>query len=175
LAALEYSGDWPVVAQTDVMAWTRKDGRDALQASTDLLVSPPIFSLASGATQVVRVGQLRQADASREIAYRPFIREMDQPVPPGQTCIAAKLRVGMPAGELRLYSNVQFRAPDSRPVGMWTGSKAACPYAHRTRQGPFILTVWIPRETTRGPHDLPDQTMTSVLGDTTGAGDKLLR
>nr|MBA3624833.1 serine protease [Methylibium sp.] len=43
------------------------------------------------------------------------------------------------------------RSPGCRPVDMWTGSKAACPHAHRARLRPAILTCWVPHETTRGP------------------------
>ena len=45
------------------------------------------------------------------------------------------------AGEQRLHLNAQFHAPENRPVDMWTGSKAACPHAHRARRRPAILTV----------------------------------
>ena len=45
------------------------------------------------------------------------------------------------AGEQRFDSNVHVPAPDSRPVDMWTGSKAACPHAHRARRRQAILTV----------------------------------
>jgi fimbrial chaperone protein len=93
---LDNTGDQPVLVQTEVMSWTQKDGQDQLEASSDLLVSPPIFKLAAGGKQVVRVGLMRPVDPAREITYRLFLQEVPQPVTPGQAGISVLLRLGLP-------------------------------------------------------------------------------
>src|SRR5690349_7929353 len=56
---LTNQGDQPVLIQTELMAWSQQNGEDVLRASDELVVSPPIFRVAPGAVQTVRVGLLR--------------------------------------------------------------------------------------------------------------------
>lgn len=94
--ALANRGDEPVLVQTELMAWSQRNGNDVMTPSDDLVVSPPIFKVAPGAVQTVRVGLLRRADASRELTYRLFLQEVPQPAPPGQQGVNIALRLGLP-------------------------------------------------------------------------------
>jgi fimbrial chaperone protein len=93
---LENTGEQSVLVQAEVMSWTQKDGQDQLEASSDLLVSPPIFKLPAGAKQVIRVGLMRPVDPVRELTYRLFLQEVPQPAAPGQAAISFVLRLGLP-------------------------------------------------------------------------------
>ena len=82
------------VMQLNVTAWSQTATGDEYQPTTEVLVTPPIFSIAPGATQIVRVGLRRQPDARRELAYRLFLQE----VPPAdkESAIKVVLRFGIP-------------------------------------------------------------------------------
>jgi fimbrial chaperone protein len=86
-----------VIMQADVVSWSQPDGQDAYATTGQVVVIPPIFSLAPGAQQLLRVGlpePLAGSDVER--AYRIFLREL-QPVEAladGQLHMA--LRIGLP-------------------------------------------------------------------------------
>lgn len=81
----------PTVVQLEANAWTQVDGKDTQVPSSELLATPPIFTLAPGASQIVRVG-LRGARAlSGEVTYRLSLRE----VPPSQPTMLNGLRVAL--------------------------------------------------------------------------------
>lgn len=74
--------------------WVQTDGDDVLTpTNTGLLVSPPIFTLAPGAAQTIRV-VARQKGVTAETAYRLFIDEL--PAPAAGPAINFKFRISMP-------------------------------------------------------------------------------
>lgn len=89
------AGVEPVVLQLQPVAWTQEDGEDRYTPSRELLATPPIFTLAPGATQTVRVGLRRAPDAQRELAYRLYLREVPGAAPAG-TGVRISLRLGVP-------------------------------------------------------------------------------
>lgn len=90
------TGDETVTIQSQLLAWSQQDGIDQLIATRDVLVSPPIFKLKPGATQIVRVGLLRQIDEHRELCYRLQIEEIPSPPAPDFKGLQVALRIGMP-------------------------------------------------------------------------------
>ena len=44
-------GDQPSVVQAQLVAWSQADNDDLLEQTTDILASPPIFTVAAGASQ----------------------------------------------------------------------------------------------------------------------------
>lgn len=66
-----------VTLQADGRRWTRDNGEDSETETTQLLVNPAIFTIAPGATQLVRVG-LRRGDAPADVetCYRLLLREV---------------------------------------------------------------------------------------------------
>ena len=50
---LENQGEEAVLVQSEVLAWSQRDGKDELVASRDLLISPPIFKLAAGGKHIL--------------------------------------------------------------------------------------------------------------------------
>ena len=93
---VQNTGDAPVTIQSQLLAWSQQDGKDYLTATREVLVSPPIFNLKPGATQIVRLGLLRQVDVNRELSYRLHIEEIPQPPAPDFKGLQVALRIGIP-------------------------------------------------------------------------------
>jgi fimbrial chaperone protein len=86
--------DHPISLQVRGNAWNQSGGADVLTpADGDLLVSPPIFTLAPGATQIIRV-ILRRKAVAVETAYRLLIDEI--PAPLKEPAINFRFRISMP-------------------------------------------------------------------------------
>lgn len=92
-------GDEPAVMQVDAVSWTQADGRDRYEPTRDLLVNPPLFTVAPGQSQILRVGLRRPAPADREVAYRLFLREVPPAAPASSAGAGNGVRVLL---ELRL-------------------------------------------------------------------------
>ena len=94
--------------QIRAYAWSQKDGEDELTASDDVVVSPPIATIAAGATQVVRL-ILRQQAAGQEGTYRILVDQIPPPAEPGIVHIVLRLSIPVFAQPtVRAASHVQF-------------------------------------------------------------------
>jgi len=82
-----------VSLQIRAFDWNQADSKDDLQATQNLIISPPVFSLAPGASQVIRVVS-KQAAGSSEIAFRLLIDEI--PSAAEGATINFKFRISMP-------------------------------------------------------------------------------
>lgn len=72
-------GTTPVVLQADVNTWRQTaDGTDTLELTEDLILSPPIVTLAPQARQVVRLARLAPMPTDRELTYRLVVREVPE-------------------------------------------------------------------------------------------------
>jgi fimbrial chaperone protein len=87
----------PVSVRAYVLAWSQVDGEDRYQETESLIVSPPVATIAPGATQVIRVGF--RGSASARAAYRLIVEEVPQANRAGGIQVA--LRLSIP-----LYANV---------------------------------------------------------------------
>ena len=115
--ALTNQGNETVTIQTTVMGWSQDGGRDLLTPSQDLVVSPPIFKVAPGATQTVRIGLLRKADKERELTYRLFLQEVPPPRAAGEQGVSVALQLALP-----VFVQPQGRAA---PVLSWQATPAS--------------------------------------------------
>ncbi len=86
----------PVVVQAEGLAWSQDEGQDALQPTRDLLVSPAVFTLAPGGSQLVRIALRRGPDATRELSYRMVLQEVPQAASPEFTGLQVALRLSIP-------------------------------------------------------------------------------
>lgn len=68
-----------IVLQSRALTWSQADGKDAYNATRELLVSPPIVMLPPGVEQTIRVGLRRAPDAHRELSYRLLLQEVPPP------------------------------------------------------------------------------------------------
>lgn len=92
------TGADPVNLQLRVFKWTQANGDDALDPSSDMIVSPPAATIAPGASYTVRVARTAVAPVAGEQSYRVFIDELPKPVDPrtvGQG-VSMVLRTSLP-------------------------------------------------------------------------------
>lgn len=100
------------VIQLETSRWTQQDGKDVLTPSREILATPPIFTLAPGGSQIVRVGLRREPDPQRELTYRLVLREVPPPQPIAQGLRVA-LAISMPVFVVSAhpsFSNLQWQA-----------------------------------------------------------------
>jgi fimbrial chaperone protein len=84
--------DRPVTLQVRAYRWTQVDGRDVYTLAPDLIASPPIFTLAGRAAQLLRVGARTGPLAG---AYRIMVQEVAEPAAAREQ-IAMLLRLNLP-------------------------------------------------------------------------------
>lgn len=82
--------------QIELADWLQIDGEDHYETTGDLLATPPIFTVAAGQQQIVRVGLRRPPDRAEELAYRLFIQELPEPLADDFTGLRMVLRMGLP-------------------------------------------------------------------------------
>jgi fimbrial chaperone protein len=101
-------GTGSTAIQIRAYVWSQKAGEDELAASDQIVVSPPIATIAGGATQVVRL-ILRDSPQGQESTYRILVDQIPPPTEPGVVHIVLRLSIPvfvMPA--VRPLAHVQF-------------------------------------------------------------------
>lgn len=96
LTVTNETGDEPVVVELRAIAWSQKDGEDIYTPTTELIAMPPIFHVAPGGSQLIRVALRRPPAAERETAYRLILREVPPPPKPGFAGIQIALEMSLP-------------------------------------------------------------------------------
>ena len=89
-------GDEPVKLEVEGKLWTQKDGADDYQDTRELIVTPPVITLAAKASQIIRLGLRRGADPKNELSYRLFITEIRPQVKTEGTGVTMNLRLSVP-------------------------------------------------------------------------------
>lgn len=81
----------PVAIRAYALTWTQIDGEDRYEDTSAIIVSPPIFTIPAGATQLIRVG-LRNPSAEPR-AFRLMVEEVPQASPGGGVQVALRLNL----------------------------------------------------------------------------------
>lgn len=81
----------PVTIRSYALIWRQADGNDVYEETGEVIVSPPVFTIAPGATQVVRVGLRNPAAAGK--AYRLIVEEVPEASPGGGIRVALRLNL----------------------------------------------------------------------------------
>jgi len=68
----------PVSIRVVTLAWTQIDGTDVYTPTTNVITSPPIFTIAPGKTQLIRVGLVSRSGPG---AYRVIFEEIPRDAP----------------------------------------------------------------------------------------------
>jgi fimbrial chaperone protein len=72
-----------VFYQVSVLRWSQENGQDRYDSTDDFIASPPMFTLAAGLSQAIRMGFRQPTEAPNERAYRVILTEVppaiDQP------------------------------------------------------------------------------------------------
>jgi fimbrial chaperone protein len=94
--------------QIRAYAWNQQGGDDQLTTSDAVIVSPPLASIAPGATQVVRL-ILRQPPQGREATYRIILDQIPPPASPGVIRLVIRMSIPIFAQTTtRAVPHVQF-------------------------------------------------------------------
>jgi fimbrial chaperone protein len=109
-------GEDHAVIQAEALQWQQQDGEDQLSATREVLVSPPVFDLPGGKSQLVRLSLRREPDGVRELSYRLILQE----VPSSQEVVPQGLRIA-----LRLSLPV-FVVPDETAAPALAWSAICC-------------------------------------------------
>ena len=106
-------GDSETSFQVRAYGWTQPSGDDRLAATDELLASPPLGTIAAGATQVVRI-VLRRPPQAREATYRILLDQIPPAAAPGTVRIALRLSIPIfAAPPTRVAPHVQWRIESS--------------------------------------------------------------
>lgn len=74
------TGSKPLLVQGRVMTWVNSEDMSGSEVTKDMMLTPPLFRLAPGAKQLVRVGWLQQTQPpSTEQAFRVILQEVPNP------------------------------------------------------------------------------------------------
>jgi fimbrial chaperone protein len=79
----------PVTIRAQALSWRQESGDNVQEQSSDLIVSPPVSTIAPRATQVVRIGQRRPSRSPK--AYRLIVEEVPEASPRGGIQVALRL------------------------------------------------------------------------------------
>jgi fimbrial chaperone protein len=102
-----------VVVQAQALVWSQHDGQDVLAETRDLIVTPPVFTLAGGAQQIIRVAVRRAPDAKQELTYRLIVQEVPPEAPKNFTGLQVALRLSLPifiAPQIRSAPDLVWRS-----------------------------------------------------------------
>jgi fimbrial chaperone protein len=102
-------------------SWSQVDGQDKLTPTTDLLVSPPIFTLISEGEQVVRFALRNPAPVAGELAFRIALRTAPTDTLPLHFGVQMRLSFNLPV----FIASPQGGATASPPGG---APKLTCTY-----------------------------------------------
>ncbi|MDI5936320.1 molecular chaperone [Halomonas kalidii] len=90
------TGPEETAVQVELMVWRQENGEAHHTPSREVLATPPIFTLAPGQTQVLRVGLRRPPDRTNELSYRLFLQELPPPAPDDFQGLRMALRTSLP-------------------------------------------------------------------------------
>lgn len=110
--------DQSTTIQIQAVSWSQKEGKDIYSPSSELIVSPPIVSIAAHGEQVIRVGLRHKANNTIESAYRINLQELPSPSSPEFSGVKVALRIGLPVF-------VQPKTGNSTPKTAWSAVRGS--------------------------------------------------
>lgn len=106
----------PVGIRVSALRWTQVDGKDVYTPTSDVIASPPIFTLDPGGKQLVRLGLRRREQGA---AYRVIVEEIPSEASKG-TGIRVALRLNLP-----LYVKAGDKAAPNLRWSAWRNAAGA--------------------------------------------------
>jgi len=88
--------DESMLLQAQVLAWSQPGGVDALVDTSEVLVTPAVFTLAAHGQQVVRIALRTDPDRVLERDFRLIVQEVPGAVQPNFTGLNIALRMSLP-------------------------------------------------------------------------------
>jgi fimbrial chaperone protein len=93
---LQNQSDGPTLVQVEALVWNDTDDLSQVPTTGDILAVPPVFEIAAGAEQVIRLALRRPLTSDTEQAYRLLITEVPRAVGDGVQGVAFALRLNLP-------------------------------------------------------------------------------
>jgi|CXWL01.1.fsa_nt_gi fimbrial chaperone protein len=118
-------GSQSAVIQAQMMSWAQPGDREDLAPTPDIVASPPIFTIAPGASQLVRIFLRRAPDPVAETSYRVILTEVPGAQEAGFTGARLSIKLSLPIFVAALGP--------TQPTLAWTGAHMA--------DGRFALSV----------------------------------
>ncbi len=87
---VENNGSEEALVQAETFAWRQVGGEHKLNTTDDVVAVPPVFRLASGAQQQVRIGLTRAFTEKVEQTFRLTITEVPTATVPGTVAVAVR-------------------------------------------------------------------------------------
>lgn len=109
-------GEQPVVLQAGSFIWSQEAGKDIQAPTSDLIVTPPIFTVGPHQKQIVRVGLRKQPHPGRETSYRLELEEVPDRTEAAGNTLRIVVKMSLP---------VFFRPPGLAPVLRWEVERLA--------------------------------------------------
>lgn len=81
----------PVAVRVVTYSWTQENGRDIYSETRDVIVSPPIFTIQPGGTQLVRIGLRSRSAKAYRVIFEEIVRQQ-----PSSSQIQVALRLNLP-------------------------------------------------------------------------------
>lgn len=103
--------DQSTTIQAHVVAWNGQGAEEVLSDNDDVLLNPPIFTVAAGHSQFVRLGLRRAPQGAREATYRLILEEIPPPRKPGFSGLTTLLKLSVP---------IFVKPPVSSPELTWS-------------------------------------------------------
>jgi fimbrial chaperone protein len=88
--------DEPTTVQAHVVAWNGNGSEEVLTDNDEILLNPPIFTIAVGHAQFVRLGLRHAPPGTREGTYRLILEEVPPPPKPGFMGLTTVLKISVP-------------------------------------------------------------------------------
>jgi fimbrial chaperone protein len=117
---IENTGDAPIVIQGHAEAWTQEAGKNVRTASRTLILNPPLFQLAPGEKQLVRVAPRNAPPRETEAAYRAVFTEILPAQGPRQDGLSFRIAL---AQDIPVY--IEPVLPAKRPDVRWEAQRTA--------------------------------------------------
>ncbi len=89
-------GEQSVLVQAETFRWTASSPKDVLEPTRDLLAVPPVFRIAPGSRQTVRVGLREGFPRDVERSYRLLLTEVAEARPGTDEGVRFSLRLSLP-------------------------------------------------------------------------------
>jgi fimbrial chaperone protein len=89
-------GGEPSVVQVRLYAWSQDAGQDVLQPTSELLVSPPVFTVQPGQSQLLRIALRGTPATDRQLSYRAILEEVPAQGRVGGPALQVALKISLP-------------------------------------------------------------------------------
>jgi fimbrial chaperone protein len=89
-------GDEPTKVQAHVVAWNANGAEEILSDNDEILLNPPIFTVAAGHPQFLRLGLRHAPPDTREGTYRLILEEIPPPPKSGFNGVSTVLKISVP-------------------------------------------------------------------------------